>query len=535
VPFVLDDVSITENQVIRSLSNFLINRKDYDYLPNRFVAYLTFALNYHFGAFNVVGYHAVNLLIHIMNALLVYALVRLTLRTPLISSRFKVQGSKFEVQGSSLNIHHSTFNIQHFLPFLVALLFISHPVQTQAVTYIVQRLTSLATLFYLASLVLHVRWRLAREAGAVFGSRSVLPYYLLSLLMAVLAMKTKEIAFTLPVVVLLYEFSFFGVPDRRKMVLFAPLLLTICIIPLGMISLQQSAGDILSEISTATKDAQHLSRSEYLLTQFSVIVTYLRLLILPVNQNLDYDYPLSRSLLEPRAFLSLSLLMSLFGFAVYLYYHSSLQSPKVSRSPVPCPQSPLFRLAAFGIFWFFITLAVESSIIPIRDVIFEHRVYLPSVGFFFAVAALVTVAAGRLRIDTQKACALTVLLTTAAVMALSLATYARNMVWQSGPDLWLDVKKKSPEKDRAYNNLGAYYLLQGRIPDAIRELETASRLNPQALDVHQNLGQAYSRMGRYADAIRAYTAARKIEPNDPEARDALPELERLMNAQQSGR
>jgi hypothetical protein len=348
--------------------------------------------------------------------------------------------------------------------------------------------------------------------------------------MAVLAMKTKEIAFTLPLVVLLYEFSFFGRPDRRLLLSLAPLLMTGCIIPLSMINLQQTAGEILSEVSTATKDAQHLSRVEYIITQFSVIVTYLRLLVLPVNQNLDYDYPINRSLLEPRAFLSLLLLMSLLATAVKLWSagsspQSPVPGPRSRFSPVPSPQS---RLISFGIFWFFITLAVESSFIPIRDVIFEHRLYLPSVGFFIAMTALVMVAAGKLRIDTQKACSLLALLTVAVVVPLSLATHARNMVWQSGPDLWKDVKEKSPEKDRAYNNLGAYYLLQGRITDAIRELETASRLNPQALDIQQNLGQAYSRLGRYEDAVRAYKAARKIDPNDAEARESLKELDLLL-------
>ncbi len=196
VPFVLDDVWITGNSVIHNLPGFF-TADGYDEFPNRIVGYFTLAINYRFGGENVTGYHAVNLAIHITNALLVYSFVQLTFKTPL-----------FTTPDPEFAIHHSPFTIHRFLPFLIALLFVCHPLQTQAVTYTVQRLTSLATLFYLATLVLHIRWRLSLVAGAAIASRSILPYYFLSLLMAVLAMKTKEIAFTLPLVVLLYEFSF---------------------------------------------------------------------------------------------------------------------------------------------------------------------------------------------------------------------------------------------------------------------------------------------------------------------------------------
>ena len=124
-------------------------------------------------------------------------------------------------------------------------------------------------------------------------------------------------------------------------------------------------GDVIGD---ATQETSSLSRTDYLLTQFNVITTYIRLLFFPVNQNLDYDYPISRTLFEFPTLLSFLFLTSVVAFGGWMFKKS--------------------RLISFGIFWFFITLSVESSIIPIRDVIFEHRVYLPSVGFviFLTVA-----------------------------------------------------------------------------------------------------------------------------------------------------
>jgi tetratricopeptide (TPR) repeat protein len=506
VPFVLDDPQqIGENPVIHDLANFFTNSSGHEYLPNRFIGNLTFALNYHFGGLNVVGYHVVNLVIHLANALLVYALVRLTLRTPFLAPL-----------SSPLPPHSS------LVPLLASLLFVCHPIQTQAVTYIVQRLTSLATLFYLAALVLHVSWRLARVDGAPVISRRVPPSWLLSLLMAVLAMKTKEIAFTLPLVVLLYEFSFFGRPGRRLLLSLAPLLLTICIIPLGMISLQQTAGEILSEVSSATRDAEHLSRAEYLFTQFSVIVTYLRLLVLPINQNLDYDYPISHSLLEPQTLLSLLLLLTILGFATWLWRASNL-----SRSP-DYLHSSLFtlhssRLIAFGIFWFFITLAVESSVIPIRDVIFEHRVYLPSVGFFIAVAGLSFAALSKWPTTRRAALSIVALI----ILLFSGATYARNRIWQDWFTLWNDVKKKSPAKTRPYHILGMQYANRGDTARAINEFSLALRLNPRDADAWFNLGQAYTMVGRYHDAALQYENVLRLNPRDEEVQQLLRDLEQV--------
>ena len=132
-------------------------------------------------------------------------------------------------------------------------------------------------------------------------------------------------------------------------------------------------GELIGDISDVTRETTVVSRGDYFLTQMRVIATYIRLLFLPVNQNLDYDYPVYNSMANPGVFLSVLLHLYLIGLAVYLFK----QSRKTG--------SGILLLISFGITLFYLTLSVESSIIPISDVIFEHRLYLPSVGAFMAV------------------------------------------------------------------------------------------------------------------------------------------------------
>jgi len=139
----------------------------------------------------------------------------------------------------------------------------------------------------------------------------------------------------------------------------------------------------MSDVGEVTKVHTTMARAEYLITQIRVIVTYLRLLVFPMNQNLDYDYPLFDSFFAPQVVLAFLLLTMVIGTGVYLLYRDR-HAPGAGR------------LTAFGIFWFFMTLSVESSIIPIADVIFEHRLYLPSVGFFIAITSALFWAAERL-------------------------------------------------------------------------------------------------------------------------------------------
>lgn len=365
-----DHTAIVENYGIRDLKGIALGIG-----ASRWIGFTTFALNYHFGKLDVFGYHLVNIGIHLLSAILVYFLALLTLKTPYLKE-------------TSISRHAAS------LALASGLIFVAHPIQTQAVTYIVQRFTSLATLFYLLSLILFIKARLQNLGGKRFYSPSHLGCYLGSLLAAFLSMKTKEITITLPAIILLYEFCFFSPSLRalvRKLPYLTPLLLTFFIIPFsrsGIGILGVSGGtfigiaEIGDVIGSATQETTAISRTDYLLTQFNVIVTYIRLMFFPVNQNLDYDYPISHTLFEFPTFFSFLLLVSIVIFGVWMFKKS--------------------RLISFGIFWFFITLSVESSIIPIRDVIFEHRVYLPSVGFVLFLTVAIYQMLEQIKIKPQR-------------------------------------------------------------------------------------------------------------------------------------
>ncbi len=261
--FVFDDVrQIRDNPIIRDLGSFLPGR--YAGLPNRYVAYLTFALNYRLGGLATAGYHLVNVVIHVANALLVYALVRLTFRTPRLKASALARSSRA-------------------IAAVAAALFVAHPLQTQAVSYVAQRLTSLATTFYVGTVVLYAALRLGDGAlrsrwRAVAGGVAVVAT-------ALLAMKTKEIAFTLPLAVVLYEVSFLEGAVRSRLLRLAPVLATLPVIPLATLG-ARAAGDpgVLARVAASTRVDTSLPRLEYLTTQLVVVVRYLGLLVLRCSQ-----------------------------------------------------------------------------------------------------------------------------------------------------------------------------------------------------------------------------------------------------------
>jgi len=444
-----------------------------------------------------------------INAILVYFFVLLTFRTPYFR--------KLETRNSKPD------TATQFIPLAVALLFVSHPIQTESVTYIFQRLASLVSMFYLLSLVLYIKYRLAsyqadRPASWQTGNTV---RYVLAIVSAVLAMKTKENAFTLPVVIALYEFLFFTGPLKFRVLRLMPFLFTMAIIPMTMLGAASSAGELIGAVREPDfMGAQGLSGSDYFFTQFRVVTTYIRLLLLPVNQNLSYSYPMYHSLFDPPVFLSFLFLTSLFGTAVYLLSKTrtiSYQPLVVSNNPPSAyslPLNPYLRLVAFGILWFFITLSVESSIIPIQMVIDEYRIYLPSMGFLLSLTTagvLLTEQLTKKFLQIKRIAAAFFLI---VIMSLSYATFARNILWKDKVNLWEDVVRKSPDSPRAINNLGLAYANKGLHDKAIELYKKCISLNPSYLYAYTNLGVAYAKQGRTEEAIETFMKALEINPAD---------------------
>jgi Flp pilus assembly protein TadD len=486
--FVFDDPPhVVDAPWVGDPASYLPGGAAYRLQPNRAVGGLTFALNRRLLGPGPAGFHAVNVLVHLLNALLVHALILLSFRTP------RLQASALAPWSRSV-------------AFVAALLFVAHPIQTQAVTYVVQRLASLATTFYLLAVVLYARWRLRglsgragdlREAAGLGGA----------VLAAVLAVKTKEIAFTLPVAVALFEALFFEGRWGRRVLALAPFALTTAIIPLGLLGLDRPLGEMLSDVAEVTRVQTAQSRWDYLVTEVPVVATYLRLLALPVGQNVDHDFPSYRSLLEPPVALSLGVLLALAAVAVWPWVAS--RRPWVRREP-----DPAARLVSFGVAWFFLGLLVESSVIPIADVMFEHRVYLPSAGLLVAVATGLGLLARRHA--PSRPAAATAAVGAALALPLAAATWMRNQVWADEVALWTDAVEKSPRKARPRNNLGVALGAAHRDREALLRLQEAVRLDPGYARAHDNLGVVLSALGRDREAEAAHLRAMGLAPRDPE-------------------
>ncbi len=545
-PFQWDEDEFLVNNPIVNNLHYFASPSDarglqyYGHLMERYVGYLTFALNYKMHGFSVPGYHIVNITIHVANSVLVYLLVLLTFRTPFFTEdreRGKLASKKDSGQAGMtaspyLLCHSGLSGIDSrpLIAFFSAALFAVHPLQTEAVTYVFQRFVPLTALFSLISLIAYVQSRLAE------GKQQRLLFYCIAFISAVLAMKTKETAFTLPIVIALYEFCFFSrftksrcfgsTSHVSRFLYLAPMLLTMSIIPLTLIYLKwtMSAGrHDLPGVSYAM-----LPRGEYMLTQFRVIVTYLRLQFLPVNQNFDYDYPVFKSVFDPQVILSFLFLAALFAFGVYLLF----MRRNAERST---PNA--VRLIGFGILWFFITLSVESSIVPLDRLIDEYRVYLPSVGISIAVVtgAFFVFSRFTLRLpslacnDKEESARdddspftihyLLVLLVSLVLVTgvLAIATYKRNEVWGDRIGLWEDTVKKSPGSADAHYSLGVAYQTLNMPEKAMGQYQIAVNLRPDHVEAHNNLGNIYKNFNMPDKAMEQYLIAVNLSPDYAEA------------------
>lgn len=299
------------------------------------VVNLSIMLNYQLNGMNVVGYHIFNIATHILNSIMVYFLVLGTLTLPQFLDRY---------QGKA-----------KWMALFCALLFGVHPIQTESVTYIISRSELLATFFYLAAFLLLIR-----------GARSRNFLYAIGVMIAsVLAVSSKEWAVTLPALLVLYDFLFLAegkvkqVLSRWYYYVLAALTWILVIQKLNLFATGGTAGVGFNIVSTTGVTAK-----SYLYTSFNVIWTYIRLLFLPINQNLDYDYPIAKTLFELPTILSLAGHLMIIAAAVWLY------------------RTKKWTLIPFGVAWFYIGLSPVQSFVPVVDVIFEHRLYMPSIGFF---------------------------------------------------------------------------------------------------------------------------------------------------------
>jgi tetratricopeptide (TPR) repeat protein len=483
--FLFDDTpQIVNNPAIRDLRSFL-HPWGGPILPNRYVAYLTFGLNYLVGGYDRVGWHATNLAIHLATSLLVWAFVILAFRSP------RLRSSALAPAAGAI-------------AFSAAALFVAHPLATQAVTYVVQRLASLATLFYLLATVLYLAWRLRT------GDRGRVALYAGALAAALLAVRTKEVAFTLPLGLALVEWAFLEGGWRRFLPIL-PVVLLALLIPLTLLG--PGGGASGAPAAAAATDVSlapdpPVDRIDYLRTQAVVVSRYLGLLVVPVGQSVDHEVALRRSWLAPDVAAGTLLLAGLAALGGWLAWRSA---PRGGRAPL----DPSVRLVSLGIGWLFVTLSVESSLNPIRDLMMEHRMYLPCTVLFPAVAT----AAALLfrRVDPLHVARDTAVAGGIAGAVLGVVTWNRNLVWRDDVALWTDAAAKAPGLTRPLSNLGAALTGKRRFAEAATVMRKAADLAPEVVASHVQLGVVLFLAGRPAEAEVELRRAVALDPGDPDA------------------
>ncbi len=470
VPFILDDYYSIDYYGKKDLLELILHGS------LRRVADITFALNYRIHGLQVTGYHLTNYAIHLSTSILLYFIMV----SAVSALRISFTANKCIAEDLS--------PAELFLPLAVSLLFVIHPVQTQAVTYIIQRYTSLATLFYLLSIFLFLKGRLNLER---FGSCLKTWVLFASAVVAwLLALGSKQIAVTLPFMLLILEiFLFRGRLINRRCYAICGVLVTIILAIVLYKWHGSSLDDFLFDLNHATAEDQHTSRTTYFLTQTRVVATYLGLLCLPIGQSLVQDSPIYKSVFSVPVILSLTLHAFLVTSAAILFRVSrlNLQSDEWLRGVFQ-------RLASLGIIWFYIAMALESSIFPIIDVIFEHRIYLPSVGFFMTIASIAALVGQGRRNGAKVLWAMLI----AVCVILGFMTIARNRVWSNSLALWQEAASKSPDKWLAQANLANEYLVRKMPEKAIPLYIRAMELKPGLFfNTKVNFGNALKALNRY--------------------------------------
>jgi tetratricopeptide (TPR) repeat protein len=495
-PFIFDDgPSIVENPSIRHLGSpqVLAAPADSVTTTGRPILNLSLAINYAIDGLTVEGYHVVNLVIHILAALTLFGLLRRSLLLPTLGSRF-----------ASASVG---------LSFTISLLWAVHPLQTESVTYVVQRAESLVGLFYLLTLYCYLRGATAERGGR---------WYTAAVLACTLGMGSKEVMVSAPLVVMLFDRIFiagsFEQGWRRRGRVWLALVATWGVLAVAILQSHGRGGSAGFGLG--------MSAWSYARTQFTCIIHYLRLSIWPSPLVLDYG----NSVIGRE--------VDIVPYALGVILLAAATVAALVRRPT---------LGFLGVF-FFAVLAPSSSIVPLAgQTEAEHRMYLPLV----VVVVLMVLAAyrgmGRLGLQSRHAAIPLV----AVVVALGIGTYRRNEAYHTELAIWDDTVRNVPRNSRAvfnrgnalmangevaaairdyneslgiergyakgYDARGNAYLAQGNYVAAIHDYEMAIRLKADFAEAHNGLGSAYGNLGQGEKAIKEFSRAIELDPELEEA------------------
>ncbi|MGZ3597563.1 MAG: hypothetical protein ACXU9E_06620, partial [Syntrophales bacterium] len=433
------------------------------------VSYLSLAINYYFGGLETFGYHLINFIVHYVTAIFLFLFILDTLRLPLLKDRY---GEK-----------------AYAISALATVFWAINPVQVLAVSYVVQRMASMAGMFYVAAMYFYLKGRTAE------GIRKRAIFFFCCAVAALLAFGSKETAAMLPISLFIYDLFLIQGAERdvvRKNLKFA-------FIPFAVVIILANSYLDLSSILDDYRIRSY-TLTERLLTEPRVVIFYISLLLYPIHSRLTllHDFNISKSLIDPWSTLP-AILIIIFGvgFALTIF----------RKRP----------LISFCVLFFLLNHLIEGSFIPV-ELVFEHRNYIPSMLFFVPVAIFILTMLDYF--SYKKGIQwLIVFSITFVLFAEGHTVYMRNEVLKTDMALWIDNIRKYPLLSRPHNNLGINYSKRGLREAGMGEFIEALRLNKYEHSSEEarteiNMGNFYLNEGQDDLSLEHYRKANGISPTN---------------------
>ncbi len=450
-PFHYDDAhAIVGNPYIKNLSKFQ-ETVGIENLINRSVLLLTFAINRDVGGLDVLGYHLVNILIHICVGILLFFVTKeLLILTPHAETR---------------------------LPMVVAVFYMLQPLNVEAVAYLSSRSALLVALFYLLSFYCFVRYINLHKAFPSTQTRNYIYLPILSVVFFMLGTGTKETIITLPIMAVIYLWQ------RSSQTLFRKDLGKYLLIFLPVLAAYLAYRIWKGRLFKAQETFELMDQYLYFLTQIKVIVFYyLMKWFLPINLNFEPHIRLVTDRVDLQCVVAIGIMFLMAWF---------IKQP----------------LAKFGLLWALVTILPESSFIPLKQLASEHRTYLPGIGISLLMGI------GSLHLARTFSSARAAMLCFIALMAF--LTLHRGLDYRTDIHLWEDTARKSPEKILVHNNLASAYIDKKRYEDAERELRLILKLDPTYSNAYSNLGAIYASQQQWEKAKKEFDQALLYNAENP--------------------
>lgn len=503
-PFQFDDVAhITKHFAIRHdnpLVRWWYNR--------RWIGDYFNCVDFKLGKFDPFVYRATNLAVHMLCGVLIYYLV---------------------LEFCSILENSFTKQYRYFIATCATGLFLLHPLQTQAVSYVIQaRIEGIASFFILLNLFLFVRYARASQAIAKYI------YLGLLIVATVLSCGSKEIFVLAPVFMflidlfILHKGSLAGLlKERKNFYIFygSFFVMLVCWYVLDFSRILQSkmmpdVGGVVSSYfhnnnnlgNVLTHDPREkITSFSFFISQFRATMHYIGLVFWPFGMSVEYDWKLARGFITPEVIWPLGQLLALSAIMLYSLLRRQ------------------FFLIGFGLLWFFVALSPRSTFIPSAELVCDYKSYFAMIGIYIVLAVLCAALVDWLY---KKTAAMTqyqnhwasYAFLLVVLLPLGLASYDRNKIWSTPELFWADCVKKAPGKARVHNNYGVALCEVGKFQEAIGHYNTAIALDAHYQDPLSNIAVAYSMSGRPDEAVNALKRAIRLCPNYPEAYNNIASL-----------